>query len=451
MSSRSKKMESFKKVRQLGNDRGVAVILVAGIMVAFLLLFMVVGLEFARMYYVRGQLQNAADSAALAGAQKITDPTNTSQTDARNAAAEFAAQNKAAGLDVFLANNGTNTTWPDSTANDIAVGFWSDTPQTCPSTGLTDNFCPGGITVPGVGGTSQTLVNAIKVVPQRASGLEPARGSVDFLFTGIGNLVGWTKMDVRRQAIASKRPAVDTFITVCWNTDSGNKGLCQLSDGTSCLYPNACSSTAVQFLLNTTTSGCDPLTNCSDSMAWSSLLNNTSTNDVGSLLCGPQPVERLCPNGQITTSGGTESGSFARIEALMYNPAYDGGNKTCGPVGGPFIENSCTSSSAPVNGWWVEVPILNVCPPTNQPNPIPVWGYAKLHIVAACGSSASVSPCAQYSAPKNPVDACKDYYGSLYTAKYGSNGTNYLAIDGIQCVDCANSPYTPGVKAALVK
>jgi hypothetical protein len=246
---------------------------------------------------------------------------------------------------------------------------------------------------------------------------------------------------------------VDIYLAVCW--DGGSNGFCQQWNGTSwtsCVNNgNVCSLSSVRFLTNTTTSTCDPSRKCTDSMAWSSLQNNTATSDVGSLLCSQQPVEKLCPNGEITTSGGTESGSFAKLEALMYNPAYDAGNKTCGPVGGPFVENSCTGGSAPVNGWWVEVPIINVCPPTNQPNPIPVWGYAKLHFVAACGSSASVSPCASYSAPKSPVDACKDYYGDMYTAIYGSNGTNFVAIDAIQCVDCAHKDYAPGLKASLVK
>ena len=47
-------------------NKGAAIILVAGILLGFLLIFFVVAIDFSRMYYVRGELQKAADSGALA-------------------------------------------------------------------------------------------------------------------------------------------------------------------------------------------------------------------------------------------------------------------------------------------------------------------------------------------------------------------------------------------------
>src|SRR3989304_2638642 len=45
---------------------GQAVVLVVGVLAGFLIFFFVL-IDFAYMYYVRGQLQNAADAAAPAG------------------------------------------------------------------------------------------------------------------------------------------------------------------------------------------------------------------------------------------------------------------------------------------------------------------------------------------------------------------------------------------------
>jgi hypothetical protein len=450
-------MKRFKKMTWLGNERGIAVLLVAGIMVAFLLLFMVVGLEFARMYYVRGELQNAADASALAGVKLIEGSSTVpgtamiddnvaayQQLAARQAAWKFACRNTAAGSRVFLAGEGSDCNTPPADLNqalndpngDIVVGYWSKTPQPCPSTGATDRFCPAS-------GSTGKPVNALKTRPQRASGLEPARGSVDFLFPGVGNLVGWTKMDVRRVAIADSGPAAGTYITTCWN---GASGVCQdQATGASCVYPNTCTF-APRFLIKDGTSAISFV----DDMAWTSLKNNTSNTDVGALLCGAPPTEEVCGN-NITTTAGTES-SFATLESRMYNPSYATDDKTCGSIGGPYIPDSCSGSAPTVNGWNVTIPVVSVCPATDQPGGLPVWGYAKIHVIAVCGSSAgSGNSCAKdYQAPTTPTDVCK-YYGAMYKATYGHAGNNFVVIDGVQCIDCAHEDYMPGDRLSLVK
>ncbi|NIT03842.1 pilus assembly protein TadE, partial [Candidatus Saccharibacteria bacterium] len=59
--------------------------------------FLVVAIDFAYIYVVRGQVQNAADAATMAGVVFISDPDDTVQTAARNEAIKFAAKNSAAG------------------------------------------------------------------------------------------------------------------------------------------------------------------------------------------------------------------------------------------------------------------------------------------------------------------------------------------------------------------
>jgi hypothetical protein len=172
--------------------RGQATILVAGVIVVFLLVFLVVGIDFARVYYVRGELQGAADSAALAGAKELDGTNAVLQTDARQAAWKFACQNRAAQANVYLVATGTGTDCktPPSDLNDgndpngdIVVGNWN------PS--LTPPFDP-----------TRIPVNAVEVVARRVgtAGTDSPGGSVGLLF---GKLVGWSTMDVVRTATAA--------------------------------------------------------------------------------------------------------------------------------------------------------------------------------------------------------------------------------------------------------
>jgi Flp pilus assembly protein TadG len=214
--------------------RGQITILVGGIIVVFLLLFFVVGMDFVRVYYVRGELQAAADSAALAGVRQLgtsSGPgsflldtgTNYQQLPARQAAWQFACRNRAAHQNVFLEQLGSCTPSSDDSccnmaptsglnegtndsAGDIVIGYWSDSPIACSSTGTTEQFCPAN-------GLTNNPINAVKVRDQRVTGLEGSgRGAVGLLF---GKLVGWTTMDVKRQAIATRLPLTTPGISLC--------------------------------------------------------------------------------------------------------------------------------------------------------------------------------------------------------------------------------------------
>ena len=68
-------MMKTNSLRSLANQKGVTLILVAFLMAAFIG-FAAIAVDLAYLYIVKGELQNAADSGALAGAQVlyITDP-----------------------------------------------------------------------------------------------------------------------------------------------------------------------------------------------------------------------------------------------------------------------------------------------------------------------------------------------------------------------------------------
>jgi Flp pilus assembly protein TadG len=174
-------------------NKGVIIVLVAGILVPVILLFLVVGGDFAYMYYVRGELQNAADSAALAGAAKLDGTNSVDQPKARNEAVIFAAKNNAAKSPVILASDSSNTLTDN---NDITVGNWD------PTLPPNERYLAG-----------RTPINAVQVVARRTA--NSPGGPVGLLF---GKLVKWPFMSVKRQAIARKNPGGFTPLPICIDT-----------------------------------------------------------------------------------------------------------------------------------------------------------------------------------------------------------------------------------------
>jgi hypothetical protein len=160
-------------MRRHKGERGVATILIVGVLLVFLIFFLVLAIDFAYIYVVRGQVQNAADASALAGAAIMEcDGLDLVQTDARDEAITFAAQNFAGGDPVQIITDGSNTLSED---NDITVGYWDGT-----------EYHPG-----------QQPVNALHVRPRRTE--DSPGGKVALFF---GRLVGWPEMEVSRLATA---------------------------------------------------------------------------------------------------------------------------------------------------------------------------------------------------------------------------------------------------------
>jgi Flp pilus assembly protein TadG len=201
-------------------NKGAAIILVAGITLSFLLLFFVVAIDFSRMYYVRGELQNAADAGALAGAKLLNAVGGTTQESARAEAQKFAGLNKAAGQFVQTElNTGNNT------SGDIVVGNWDAT--------LSPKF-----------DETRTPVNAVKVVARRTfaapvGGISVGSNPVDLLF---GKLIsGLTNMAVVREAIAARKPLAVPGVPLCVESCDLNPMPVNLliheTLGPSCSYP----------------------------------------------------------------------------------------------------------------------------------------------------------------------------------------------------------------------
>jgi len=133
------------------------------------------------------QLQDAADSAALAGAVKLAGETNSTGGGyplTRAAAVSMAALNRAAGDAVVIDSNTGN-----DAAGDIVVGTWNP---------LTSTFTPG-----------TTLPNAVKVVARRTASAPGGALALNF-----GGVVGVTSSDVSRNAIATFTSSTSPYIHV---------------------------------------------------------------------------------------------------------------------------------------------------------------------------------------------------------------------------------------------
>jgi hypothetical protein len=150
--------------RKTSRRHGVALIWTAVIIVV-LLGFIGFAVDFAYAFLTANQLQNAADAAALAGADVLPFSSSQAVTNATNTA----ASNNAAGASVILASG------------DVELGSYDRTTQT---------FTPGG------GGS-----NAVRVTARRASG--SPNGPLHLLF---GPIFGVSTVDVSRQAVAINAP-----------------------------------------------------------------------------------------------------------------------------------------------------------------------------------------------------------------------------------------------------
>ena len=202
------------------NKKGITLVWGAFFLV-LCLMFLGLAADIAYMYVVKNQLQVAGDAASLAGAAMLTlEVDNTAdartQDDARQEAWRFACKNKAADnpRNVYLVATDPDANDPAATddqkcdnipsdlnntnltTGDIVVGHWSSTPIPCPSTGLTEKFCPAN-------GLTNLTINALRATPKRTDetpGMPKAS-----LF--IGKVFGWSVMSARADSIAAFFPA----------------------------------------------------------------------------------------------------------------------------------------------------------------------------------------------------------------------------------------------------
>ena len=216
------------------SDRGIIVVWLALGMLFVLLALAGIAIDGSYLYYVKNQLQVAADAAALAGAGAGLSGTDTSgnltQGAARQAAWTFACKNTAdqsnpdpggSNNNVYLVTNSSlDCNTPPSAANlnsgndpggDIVVGYWTLTkPSDACGSACSSAWeqAGAGFFCPATGSTTCSI-NAVKAVARRTGdapmpnikfGGNPVR-----LFLGqIMRLIGanWSFMNVTASAIA---------------------------------------------------------------------------------------------------------------------------------------------------------------------------------------------------------------------------------------------------------
>src|SRR3990170_136494 len=165
-------------------ESGVAIILLV-ISLVFFLIFFLIFIDVAYVYYIRGQLQNAADSGALAGAAKLKPGDCTVDQSGAGGAIEeataFALKNTAAGGNVVV----------DPT--DIIFGNWdraNNPPFTPCSTSLS--------------------VNAIQVNAKKTTNY--LTGEFGLVF---GKIFDMAKMPIGASAIATRPGRGEAPLAIC--------------------------------------------------------------------------------------------------------------------------------------------------------------------------------------------------------------------------------------------
>ncbi|MBI1922549.1 MAG: hypothetical protein HYS23_15880 [Geobacter sp.] len=335
------------KIFKSGNKKGIALVYIA-ILIVMLIGFLGLAIDIGYMYSVKGQLQNAADAAALAGAAKINPADLTfNQYSARSAAVSFAAKNTAARESVAVASTPPTNTLSDafvSGGNDITFGNWNF-----------KNYSAG-----------RTPINAIQVRTRRSvPGADAAnQGQVAtflgriFALLGVGPGVPF--MSPGAEAVAFRKPLGLPGITICIDT-------CALSN-TNLYFQDPPGIPDVQ------------------KVAWTSFRCEQAPNigkngDVVDLIWGRKKVSSLCDLCITTNNGPGEA--FKELEVAFADRNYEKDSKTFDPVTGavtswtvavPVVDRRCADGYNPNTCLGVACdppgvppnPCTNACPPSAQ-------------------------------------------------------------------------------------
>jgi hypothetical protein len=387
-------MDAIGRLKKL-NNKGIAVVYLA-LMIVVLVAFVGLAVDIGYMYVAKGQLQNASDSGALAGAAKLDKTNSTTQSDARLAATTFANTNTVvpSGTKVIISNDGTNALAP---GNDITVGNWDATKD--------PKYLEGRIPI-----------NAVQARARRSS--DSPGGAVDIFFARV---MGWETMNTSAAAVAAMIARATTYLAVCQNFCSVAPG------GTEHIFSSP------RVMETGTESNPPPDGTPSENLfAWSSITERPSGPGINlnDIICNDSPNVEACGYPIYTTMGG-DTTTMRKMESVMYNPNFDADHKDI-------------DSNGKVVGWTVIVPVTRLCPPGAQGigvglDPKEVWGYVQMHISAICvpGGGPGCSGSTGYSAP---MSVCSSYPGK-----------KVIIIDKITCVTCDNSGLLEGLKPALVE
>ncbi len=386
-------MDTDDKIASSNKNKGFVVVWFV-MLLPVVLLFAAMAMDFSYMYVAKGQLQNAADAAALAGAAMLVrndglQPTAGDMSAARDKAAQFALTNKAAGQNIVIDKN-----------SDITFGYWDN------------HYTSGG-----------APINAIQV--RAARDTASAGGQVPIIF---GRLFGWDKMGAAAIATAAIPARATSSIALCPDFCQGG-------------IPSGLKEFTPPVLMDT-----GPSTPSVNIYAWTSYDSNvTSTSDVRDLICSQNNISKTACGETIYSSMGTQANSLCNLESQMYNPYFDSGNK----------DTITILNGVNTTGWWMVVPITQSCPPGAQGNawdPKPIIGYASIHVMAicttGCGSGSIKAPCSSlYSAPSNVCNSIATKYGFKTSEIH-----NKMIIDKYQCINCDSSgSFFPARRVVLVQ
>jgi Flp pilus assembly protein TadG len=165
-------------VRKFRDEKGFAIVLLAGGLLVLICVFAGLAIDVARAYVAKAELQNAADAAALAGVQKLypCSPANIpAWNNAEAAATTFARANKVDGANLA------------ASAPQVAeAGYWNY---------ATATFTPRT----GVQGAGDVLAVRVTLAKSSASG----NGAVPALFAKVA---GWNSFEPGASAVAARSP-----------------------------------------------------------------------------------------------------------------------------------------------------------------------------------------------------------------------------------------------------
>jgi len=348
-------------------EKGMVLVFLA---LALVVLLFVAGLaiDFSYRHVAKAELQNAADSAALAGATLLPR-----YTSARSAAIAYAGKNRVVG----------NPPDPVSVLpDDVTLGHYDKTASPA--------WVPGG-----------TPINAVQVWARRDQDttLPEQQSKIPLFF---GKLFGLPQIGVAAMAIAQRLPHAGGYILLSHLDCSAPK-----DPATGLLSPPLAVEPG-----NAT-------------MGWTSLtfVPTGPGANITDFICKEDVPDVDACSYPIYTTGGTLNVSFQDMEATFYDPEYDQVHKTFAPDG-------------TVQTWTVIVPVTD-SDPTIQPGPLPVWGYATIRIVRACGAG-NGNPCHGDRYHFAPAGVC-------------GGSENDVVIDQITCYSCGDAANNLGAKAFLVK
>lgn len=377
------------------------------IMLIVFLVLTGLAVDIGYMYVSEEDLQSAAESAALAGTRAIkqrilfqvrNDPKkiaevsgDTTQSAARNVAVETVSGKHSAAALVGLANNGGNALTGD---NDVTVGFWNVSSQ---------SYTPGG-----------TPVNAMQVRTRRTA---------ESASVGMGTLGSFLAKITGTETFGSTPVAIAALPT----TTRASIAICTASCEPACGYPEVCAVKERRMTRAPFDPGQAPPPN--DRYLYTSLLHPvTVTNTISDMICGEAGAQQVCGR-PIYTSAGQNDGILRDIQAMMYNPKFDGSNKEYDKTGR-------------LSGWWVLVPAIDcsgmAAGVTFEPRA--VTRYSLVRISRICSSGPAGCPQQSGGPRDSPATAC-------------APGEEGLYLDRISCIGCGskNLPLLPGLHPVLVK